>query len=200
MSCKPWYVQYWGMFSIMINIQSAVKFHKILLVIMNNGVLSVNIFNVNIQRRFEKFVFAFDDDSSLVQVKAWCCLATCHYLNQCWSSSMTLHLASLLEVNEFSTPAQLIHIQVTPIILIGIPCEMPWISYKCCRRMIPFYSVLAICITAMSSIGWWTISYMYITCRFICFKSSEHVCAIKHLILILLCCVHLEVHLPTEMS
>ena len=24
-----------------------------------------------------------DDQSTLVQVKAWCCQATCHYRNQC---------------------------------------------------------------------------------------------------------------------
>ena len=30
-----------------------------------------------------------DDKSTLVQVMAWCCQATSHYLNQCWSWSLT---------------------------------------------------------------------------------------------------------------
>ena len=30
-----------------------------------------------------------DDKSTLVQVMAWCCQATCHYLNQCWPRSLT---------------------------------------------------------------------------------------------------------------
>ena len=30
-----------------------------------------------------------DDKSSLVQVMAWCCQATSHYLNQCWPSSLS---------------------------------------------------------------------------------------------------------------
>ena len=30
-----------------------------------------------------------DDQSTLVQVMAWCCQATSHYLNQCWSRSPT---------------------------------------------------------------------------------------------------------------
>ena len=29
-----------------------------------------------------------DDKSTLVQVMAWCCQATSHYLSQCWPSSM----------------------------------------------------------------------------------------------------------------
>ena len=32
-----------------------------------------------------------DDTSTLVQVMAWCCLATSHYLIQCWASAMPLY-------------------------------------------------------------------------------------------------------------
>ena len=31
----------------------------------------------------------FDDKSTLVQVMAWCCQATSHYLSQCWPRSMS---------------------------------------------------------------------------------------------------------------
>ena len=31
----------------------------------------------------------FDDKSKLVQVMAWCCQATSHYLSQCWLTSMS---------------------------------------------------------------------------------------------------------------
>ena len=31
-----------------------------------------------------------DDKSTLVQVMAWCCQATCHYLSQCWHRSMSI--------------------------------------------------------------------------------------------------------------
>ena len=33
----------------------------------------------------------FDDKSTLIQVMAWCCLATRHNLNQRWPRSMPLH-------------------------------------------------------------------------------------------------------------
>ena len=39
------------------------------------------------------------DKSTLVQVTAWCCQATCHYLSQCWPRSRR-HMASL-GPNEF---------------------------------------------------------------------------------------------------
>ena len=32
-----------------------------------------------------------DDQSTLVQVMAWCCQATSHYLSQCWPRSMSLN-------------------------------------------------------------------------------------------------------------
>ena len=33
----------------------------------------------------------FDDKSTLVQVMAWCCQATSHYMNQCWPRSPMLY-------------------------------------------------------------------------------------------------------------
>ena len=37
----------------------------------------------------------FDDKSKVVQLIAWYCQATSHYLNQCWPRSMSRHVISL---------------------------------------------------------------------------------------------------------
>ena len=39
----------------------------------------------------------FNDQSTLVQVMAWCCQATSHYLSQCWSRSMSPYGVNRLE-------------------------------------------------------------------------------------------------------
>ena len=36
-----------------------------------------------------------EDKSTLVQVMAWCCQATSHYLSQCWPRSVSPYMASL---------------------------------------------------------------------------------------------------------
>ena len=38
----------------------------------------------------------FDDNSTLVQVMAWCCHAPSHYLNHCWPRSMSSMVSLLL--------------------------------------------------------------------------------------------------------
>ena len=51
-----------------------------------------------------------DDQSTLVQVMAWCRQATSHYLNQCWPRSLSpiAHLASLGH-NEFTMFGVILH-------------------------------------------------------------------------------------------
>ena len=46
--------------------------------------------------------YMFDDKSTLVQVMAWCCQATSHYLSQCWSWSMSpIHMMTSSNGNIF---------------------------------------------------------------------------------------------------
>ena len=55
-----------------------------------------------------------DDKSTLVQVMAWCCQATSHYLNQCWPRSPTPYGVTRPQwvKSHLTTPPEKITIQV----------------------------------------------------------------------------------------